>query len=244
MRHAHDRAHHARRRWRACGYRFRCRGRHLPSCGARAEVARAAPTHAQRRMGFAPLDARVRVQGCAKDVSIDLPFASRETIRARCFSPSEWQLYLRVVFNVDQKPANMTPQKASLGTERHQVVVSKSLIRRGTTLKAEMFEVVEKELSSPGNLFLSSTNDLTNVTLKRDLMPGLPIRSTDLQQAVLVKRGQMVLLTISKGTDMSISARLEALQDGKIGEQVKLRNRESGRFISGIVIGVNMVQGL
>jgi len=38
--------------------------------------------------------------------------------------------------------------------------------------------------------------------------------------------------------------RAEALQDGRMGEQVKLKNPESGRQISGVVVGPNLVRGL
>ncbi len=193
---------------------------------------------------FAPLDARVRTQSCLEAVNVDFPFASRETIRVRCSNPSEWQLYLRVVLKEGLKPLHLNVSKVNPQSEKREVVVSKFLIRRGTPLRAEMFEVVEKEFTNQDPLLLSSVKDLGNTALVRDLMPGVPVRSTDLKQAVLVKRGQMVLLKISADGKMVISARLEALQDGKMGEQVKLRNRESGRFISGVVVGLNMVEGM
>ena len=37
---------------------------------------------------------------------------------------------------------------------------------------------------------------------------------------------------------------VEALQDGRMGEQVRLKNTESGRQISGVVVGPNLVRGL
>jgi len=78
----------------------------------------------------------------------------------------------------------------------------------------------------------------------RDLMPGTPLRSQDIRPALLVRRGQMVMLSIGLSGDLQVKARLEALQDGRMGEQIRLKNRESGRQISGVVTGLNTVQAL
>ncbi|MFM8590881.1 MAG: flagella basal body P-ring formation protein FlgA [Limnohabitans sp.] len=53
----------------------------------------------------------------------------------------------------------------------------------------------------------------------------------------------MVLLTVGQGGFM-ISARLEAMQDGRMGEQIQLRNRESGRIMTGVVKGPNQALGV
>jgi flagella basal body P-ring formation protein FlgA len=54
----------------------------------------------------------------------------------------------------------------------------------------------------------------------------------------------MVLLSVGQSTGFQISARVEAMQDGRYGEQITLKNRESGRLLSGMVKGPNQVQGL
>jgi flagella basal body P-ring formation protein FlgA len=60
----------------------------------------------------------------------------------------------------------------------------------------------------------------------------------------LVKKGQMVLLSVGQAQGFQISARVEAMQDGRFGEQIKLKNRDSGRELSGRVQGPNQVVGL
>jgi len=56
--------------------------------------------------------------------------------------------------------------------------------------------------------------------------------------------GQQVLMTVGNGNDFQIRVRVEALQDGRMGEQVKLKNPESGKSLSGTVTGPNAVKGL
>jgi flagella basal body P-ring formation protein FlgA len=78
----------------------------------------------------------------------------------------------------------------------------------------------------------------------RDIAPGVPLRAYDLRRAVLVKQGQSVVLTVGQGSGFSITARVEALQDGKMGDQIRLKNPDSGRSLSGIVTGPSAVRGL
>jgi len=69
------------------------------------------------------------------------------------------------------------------------------------------------------------------------------LRSHDVRRAVLVKQGQSVLLTVTQGNGFSITARVDALQDGKMGDQIRLKNPESGRILSGVVTGPNTAKG-
>jgi len=52
------------------------------------------------------------------------------------------------------------------------------------------------------------------------------------------------MLSIGNKSDFEISIRMEAMQDGRLGEQVKLRNPETGRQVSGVVTGPNTAKGL
>jgi hypothetical protein len=49
------------------------------------------------QFSFAPMDARVQVQSCDRPLVMDLPFATRETVRVRCLGSPYWQLYMRLV---------------------------------------------------------------------------------------------------------------------------------------------------
>ncbi len=58
----------------------------------------------------------------------------------------------------------------------------------------------------------------------------------------LVRRGQFVQAATAPVAGLVVSARLEALEDARLGEPVKLKNPESGRVVSGVVTGPNAVQ--
>ena len=185
---------------------------------------------------IAPLDPRLQVQACGQSLTVDHPFASRDTVRVRCAQPV-WQLYLQVSFNA---PA---AAQAKAGTPK-TMVVPKRLLARGTVLEPEMLEEVAMTAQGNDTSLLSSIKDVEFAELVRDMTAGSPIRSSDLRRATMVKQGQLVMMVIGEKSAFQVVIRAEAMQDGRMGEQVKLKNTESGRQISGVVIGPNQVRGL
>ena len=55
----------------------------------------------------------------------------------------------------------------------------------------------------------------------------------------MVKRGQEVQVNAGQGQGFLITMRAEALQDGGLGEQVRLKNSESGRSLIAVITGPN-----
>jgi len=224
------------------------------------------------QFSFAPMDARVQLQSCDRPLVIDSPFATRETVRVRCLGTPYWQLYLRLTLKpgvtigaAPVTPASSassasTPAKpasaplviapviakapaASAPPALRKVVVGRQLLRAGTALSPEMLE--EQEIAAPGVDLQAvvSIKDLEYGEMVRDMQAGVPLRSHDVRRATLVKQGQAVILTIGQSGGFVISARVEALQDGKMGEQIRLKNPESGRIITGVVTGTGTARG-
>ena len=204
---------------------------------------------------IAPLDNRLQVMPCERELWMDHPFASRETLRVRCPSVAGsasqnasavpvWQLYLRIMSVGTGAPARAAGPAAGATTK---MVVVKQLLQRGTVLTPEMLQEVDGPMPVNGQVdatLLTSLQDATMAELVRDLPAGSPVRTHDIRRAVLVKMGQQVMMTVGSGSDFQIRVRVEALQDGRMGEQVKLKNTESGRMMSGVVTGPNAVKGL
>jgi len=217
---------------------------------------------------FVPLDSRVKVQPCDRPLVMDLPFATKETVRVRCLGASSWQLYLRA--NIKAPPAKaapaavattppnsppgaaapapvaVTPPKSTsnAATPRRKVVIGTQFLRAGTVLNGSMLEETEQAAAGMDNSLFGSLKDLENAEVVRDIAAGTALRSADVRRALLVKQGQLVMLTISQGSSFAIVARVEALQDGRLGDQIRLKNPESGRLLSGVVTGPNAARGL
>ena len=90
---------------------------------------------------------------------------------------------------------------------------------------------------------IDNLDNAINTELTRDLLAGRPIRSTDLRPALLVKRGQTVTLTIRQESGFAVAAQVEAMQDGRKDDSIRLKNPESGRILTGKVVGLYSVEG-
>jgi flagella basal body P-ring formation protein FlgA len=221
---------------------------------------------APNQFTFAPMDGRVQLQTCDRALVMDSPFASRETVRVRCLGNPAWQLYMRVVLKPGVAPglplASTSPAAASSAPSSapsagtgvkagaaapsglRKVVVASQLLRAGSLVISEMVQEVEVAGQGVDPQAVSSVKDVENGEMVRDIPAGVPLRSHDVRRAVLVKQGQAVMLTVTQGGGFSITARVEALQDGRMGEQVRLKNPDSGRILSGVVTGPNAARGL
>ena len=196
---------------------------------------------------LAPLDPRLQIRQCSQPLAMDLPFASVQTVRVRCPQPA-WQLYVRVAVAgqtaAPPAPAPLADKAPEPEPALRQVLVAAVPLQRGMRLSAAHVRLAEVDTPGMPVNVLEHLSQVMHAEVVRDVRPGTPLRSQDIRPTVLVKRGQMVLMSVGQSTGFQISARVEAMQDGRYGEQIKLKNRESGRLLSGMVKGPNQVQGL
>jgi len=202
------------------------------------------------KVDILPIDPRVNVQECPQPLLIDLPFASRESVRVRCAQPA-WQIYLRVQTTAPVTPAATNTAQTAQAPKAAQAaapvnrttVVTRHLIQRGTQLQPAMLEEVSRPTQGLDPQAVSSLQDLIYGEATRDLPAGQVVRSSDIKRAVLVKQGQSALMSVGQDKGFQITVRVEALQDGRMGEQIRLKNTESGRLLTGTVTGPNAVKG-
>lgn len=205
---------------------------------------------------LAPLDPRLQVRACEKPLAMDLPFGSYEKLRVRCSQPV-WQIYVRVTVPARQASKGPLPgpsaptvatagaeAKASAAPEKRQVLVANMPLYKGQFLNESHVRLAEVESKGLNGQILESLTQVMHAELIRDVRPDAPLRSQDIRPTVLVKRGQMVLISVGQAQGFQISARVEAMQDGRFGDQIKLKNKESGRILTGQVKGPNLVEGL
>jgi flagellar basal body P-ring formation protein FlgA len=194
-----------------------------------------------------PPDARVAVQPCASTYVFDYPFVSRDSVRVRCTKPN-WQLFMKVGLVSGSAPATLTPgasaAKAAPAPEFRQVVVAATNLPAGQVLQRDSLKLDRMEADKISKAHYLENQGLEGQELLRAVRAGEPIRVSDLRPATLVKRGEMVLMTIGSPATFEISVKAEAMQDGRVGEQIKLRNTESGRTLSGVVTGKGTAKGL
>ncbi|MEY5028285.1 MAG: Flagella basal body P-ring formation protein FlgA precursor [Pseudomonadota bacterium] len=209
--------------------------------GAKKWVASQHNTSAQSVV-LSELDARLRVPVC-KDTGgwhYDFPFSSQDTVRARCGTPVV-QFYMRIAKGSGGSGA---PEKSGSGVnlEMRQAVVLKRGLLRGTRLTADDLQLVQLPVAQLPLQSIDNLDNAVDAELTRDVLSGKPLRGSDLRAALMVKRGQTVTLTLRQPSGFAVSAQVEALQDGRKGDSIRLKNRESGRILTGKVTGLNSLQ--
>ena len=190
------------------------------------------PAFRGKELSVAPLDPRISVQNCQQMLQFEQPFPGQAAVRVRCMLPS-WQLFINLAPGQATPTAGQRPAAAIT----QKVLVSKEILKRGTLLFPNMFTVVEQPPAGMEAQLIQDPAQIVNMELVRDLLPGTPLRTYDVKNAVMVKRGQEVLVTAGVGQGFLITVKAEALQDAAMGETIRLKNTESGRFMSAEVTG-------
>ncbi len=191
------------------------------------------------------LDTRLKVPPCSdrKGWQYDFPSAQQHSVRARCAEPVA-QFFLKVSLSGSgTTPSSSRTSSSQEARQSRPVVVLRQGLLRGTRLTAEHLELLEWPVANVPLQSIDNVDNAINTELTRDLLAGRPIRSTDLRPALLVKRGQTVTLTIRQESGFAVAAQVEAMQDGRKDDSIRLKNPESGRILTGKVVGLYSVEG-
>jgi flagella basal body P-ring formation protein FlgA len=195
-----------------------------------------------------PMDSRIKMQTCNRDILFDQPYGNKQSVRARCAEPV-WQHFVMVQvktgISAQLASATQAPSQSQNPTVNKMVWVSSQSLKRGTVVQPGMFKNSEVSIAPQETRFVSDERELVNTELLRDLPANTPVKMQDLKPSALVKRGQQVTVAVGgEGKGFLITVKAEAQQDGLLGEQIRLKNPESGRSLTAVVTGINMARGL
>ena len=175
------------------------------------------------------LDQRLRLPICAEDAlsarleSPDIPIG-RVTVRVTCDGPSPWRLFVQAQVSLYQ-----------------QVVVSSRPLSRGGVIGAQDIRLAERDTGLLNSNYLLDPAQAIGMQLKRNVNTDTVLSHTQLEQNRLIQRGDKVV--ISAGNS-SVNVRMpgEALEDGTLGAQIRVRNTRSNRVIRARVTGPGQVE--
>lgn len=189
-----------------------------------------------------PLDKRINVPACPYGWAFEAPFPGQASVRAQCESPKA-QLFVQWT-STRVKLTLPAPARASLAAapSAKTALAASRTLPRGSHLDESMVQWVEVPAGQWSAHHLSDLSVVQGSELMRDMVPGQIIRRQDIRPSVLVKKGQMVSFQVGQSTNFMITATVQALQDGRMGEQIRLKNPDSGRILSGVVMGLNAVK--
>ena len=124
----------------------------------------------------------------------------------------------------------------------YRAFVTKNIIYKGNRITEKNVNLRQFWGKKPAGLVLNRKS-LRLTQAGRTIREGDLLRTSDLKPAILVKRGDVVLLSINKGA-LKLSVSVEALGNGKKGDIIAFKNPESGETVRGKVTGTRTAVGL
>lgn len=94
---------------------------------------------------------------------------------------------------------------------------------------------------SRGSIF--DANQLVGMTVRRSISAGSLLKNADVVRPIVIKKGTPITITLVAGS-MKLAAAGLALENGSIGDLVKIENLQSGKVIDAKVIGLGQVEAI
>ena len=172
-----------------------------------------------------PLDTRTPKKTCAQAPQLSTaakpPFNRQVTVRVRCHEVPSWTQFVHVRIN-----------------EMYPVIVTTQLISKGQLLAKEHLKVEYRPKQFIRAAFIEDLSLLIGSRSKRTLREGMPVGT---HQVCMVCKGDRVTI-FAKTRSLTIKTSGTALQDGNLGEQIRVKNQKSGKTVSARVKDVESVE--
>lgn len=174
------------------------------------------------------IDSRMRLADCNVPLKIrrhgQRAGQNRLLFKVSCPSPSPWQLYIPVT--------------------REQylpVAIASHPLHQNQILTEQDVELRELDVSQLNNGYFSDLSLVIGRKLRRPIATGAPLKPNTLIQRQLISKGDEVFIRAENGV-VSIQVPAIALSNGKMGQQISVRNKQSRRVIKARVTGPGQVE--
>ncbi len=122
-----------------------------------------------------------------------------------------------------------------------EVVMLRRPLPKGQALRAADIILARRTLHPGSSVLPPDPKKLAARVAARSLRAMVPLRQGDLETPAAVRKGKPVLVDSRRGA-FRIQARAVALEDGKVGDLISVRNASSRRPYLVRVVGVNLVE--
>ncbi|NMD52046.1 flagellar basal body P-ring formation protein FlgA [Shewanella sp. DNRA4] len=207
----------------------------IPSVSAISELAKAlinekiaVPANAKVDINPQTVDNRMLPAQCTSPIRVELAsereISRNNTIKVSCDTPDlayPWQIFMSVRVDI------LFP-----------VVVATETLAPGELISPSQVEIRYVDQNSLRGMQFSDTNQLTGVRVKRRVAKNYPIFANNLcfvckndTVSIYVRSNNFVLKTVG-----------EALQDGNIGDQIRIKNSSSNKELDAIITAIGEVE--
>ncbi|MBN3861197.1 flagellar basal body P-ring formation protein FlgA [Pseudomonas frederiksbergensis] len=174
------------------------------------------------------LDPRLRMPMCDKELTASLESPARPlgrvTVKVRCDSASPWTVFV--------------PAQVKLFRD---IVTTTRPLKRTGIIEPQDVTLRERDISLINQGFLTSVNQAIGQRLTRPMVADQIITLVHLEQAEVIRKGDQVVITARSGT-LSVRMPGEALSNGGLSEQIRVKNLNSQRVIKAQVTAPGQVE--
>lgn len=174
------------------------------------------------------LDPRLRMPMCDKELTASLESPAtpigRVTVKVRCEGSSPWTVFV--------------PAQVRLFRE---VVTTTRPLRRAGIIEPGDVALRERDISLINQGYFTSVDQAIGQKLTRPTVTDQVITLVHLEQAEVVRKGDQVVITARSGT-LSVRMPGEALSNGGLAEQIRVKNLNSMRVIKAQVTAPGQVE--
>lgn len=186
-------------------------------------------TTSQQRIDFSvsKVDPYLRLTSCSKPLSLEKigdKLIGRISIAVRCEGNKLWKIFVPVTVRAYRK-----------------VVTAAVPLARNQTLEPALLELTEKDVSHLTQGYFSSITAVAGKSLSRPLRLSGVLQPNMVIEPVIIKRGDEVIIIAKTGT-LSVKSPGIAINDGRLGQQIQVRNKSSKRVVMARVISSQQVQ--
>ena len=182
---------------------------------------------------------------CEGDFEVKKAFGGWQTVRVICKQENPWDIYVRTGYQpktpakADESPEKSTEksQKSdNLGLMQRVIIVRP--VSRGDFLTRE--DLGLQTLSRNGGSGFTDIDELVGRRAKKSLRAGLVLHDRHLQPDWMVQAKQTVSVVNYTGGIQVTTAGI-ALENGRLGDLVKVKNLSSNSILHGFVAGTKKI---
>ncbi len=174
------------------------------------------------------LDPRLRLALCDRPLTTKLESPAqpvgRTTVRVSCEGSAPWSVFV--------------PAQVHLFRE---VIVARRPLARESIVEQADVTLAERDVSLLNQGYLTAYDQVVGNKLTRSTLPDQVLTPNTVSLAEIVRKGDQVVIS-AKNSSINVRMPGEALTDGALGSQIRVKNQRSGRVIKARVVGPGHVE--
>ncbi len=199
----------------------------------KAEAVSAAITEAIQQRSQQPGDMDIALDGGQVQFTLPTGVEASVGIQGLNFDPAS-NRFVAILVVPANGPTLISQQVVGTVYPKTDVPVLKRLVSAGDTVQADDVEWISSRLDQLAPSTATDAQQLIGRVAKRPLRAGQMVRLTDLSSEATMRKNTLITIAVVTG-QMSLTVRGKALEDGAIGQSIRVLNTNSNKQLIGVV---------